>query len=130
MVVPIAVEKYLLEGVPIETTVKNHANLMDFCMRVKVRRTDKLFVGDQQIQNTTRYVVTNSGGALMKHMPPTRNQLLKDIHAPIRKSGVAPTTGWLVTECNSLRDFPAYDINYDFYIQQAHKLTDVINKVM
>ena len=35
-IVPIALEKYFFEGIPIEQTIKNHQNIYDFCLRLKL----------------------------------------------------------------------------------------------
>ena len=31
-IVPIALEKYFVEGIPVEETIKNHKDIFDFCL--------------------------------------------------------------------------------------------------
>ena len=97
---------------------------MLFMKRTKVRRSDKLVIttedSEEQLQNITRYLVTNTGGSLVKIMPPTEGQLKKSPTAPDRR--VRIDAGWTVTPCNDLSNKTNFDINYDYYIKEAKKL--------
>jgi len=74
LVIPKAAEAALIHGKDIEEFVMNHQDRMDFMLRVKVPRSNKLisiddFGVEQQEQNICRYYVSNSGVELVKIMP-------------------------------------------------------------
>lgn len=74
LVIPKAAEAALVRGEDIETFIKSHKDRMDFMLRVKVPRSNKLisideFGVEQQEQNICRYYVSNNGVELMKIMP-------------------------------------------------------------
>jgi hypothetical protein len=122
LVVPKVAEKVLLEGAPIRETVENWPDLYDFMLRVKVPRSSSLVIeyreqwGDTQhpLQNTTRYLITKSGGHLFKQMPPLKGK------QEWRKIGVE--SGWGVQPCNDIRDSGRLPIDFDYYIREVEKL--------
>ena len=121
LVVPKVAEKVLLEGAPIRETVENWPDIMDFMLRVKVPRSSSLVIeyrehGDQQhpLQNTTRYLITKSGGHLFKQMPPLKgNELWRQI-------GVE--AGWKVTPCSDVSEARGARVDYDYYVNEVEKL--------
>ena len=76
LVIPKAVEAYMVHGQCIDDFIKNHTDKFDFCLRAKVPKTNKLvmrypdFNLDVPLQQITRYFVTNTGGFLIKIAPP------------------------------------------------------------
>ena len=112
LVVPKVAEKVLLEGSPIRETVENWPDIMDFMLRVKVPRSSSLVIeyrehGDQRhpLQNTTRYLITKSGGHLFKQMPPLKGKELW------RQIGVE--AGWKVTPCNDVSEARGVEVDLD-----------------
>jgi len=77
LIVPKAAERALLYNENYEQFIQQHDDIYDFMLRVKVNRTSKLFSGDQQIQNTTRYYISTDGERLFKHMPPIASSTKK-----------------------------------------------------
>ena len=74
LVVPKAAEAALVHGKDIESFIRGHEDRMDFMLRVKVPRSNKLisidsFGGEKQEQNICRYYVSNNGVELKKIMP-------------------------------------------------------------
>ena len=73
-IVPIALEKYFFEGVPIRETIRNHNNIYDFCLRLKVNKSvDALYehlenseLKSDLLGNNIRYYVSVKGGSLVK----------------------------------------------------------------
>lgn len=126
MVVAMAAEKALVHGVPVEETVRNHPEPMDFMLRTKVPRSSRLMLESDdgraiQQQNITRYYISDAGGSLVKVMPPTPAQVAKNADAPERRISI--NAGWTVWPCNDL-DSPGPAFNYDYYIQEANKLVE------
>jgi hypothetical protein len=121
LVVPKVAEKVLVEGAPIRQTVEEWPDLMDFMLRAKVPRSSKLLWGEEQIQNTTRYLVAVEGAPLTKVMPPLKAK--PDVW---RRIGIE--SGWNVTVCNRI-DRENYDhhhlremVNHDYYVSEVEKL--------
>ena len=114
LVVPKVAEKVLLTGAGIRETLSQWTDIHDFMIRVKVPRNGHLQWGDDKVQNTTRYLVTEDGKPLRKWLPP-----LKD------KSdwrGFAVQAGWLVQVCNDIKDAEGVRINLDWYATEIEKL--------
>ena len=110
---------YLVNGTSIEKFIYNHTDKMDFLLRTKVPRTCILLHGDRQVQNVTRYYISNTGHPLLKIMPPTKKK-------PGINRAIGINKGWLATECNTWNDNLS-GINYKYYIQEAEKLTGCVN---
>lgn len=74
LVVPKAIEHYLVHGQDIKDFITNHKDPYDFCLRGKVPRSNKLVMrwgamGDQELQRITRYFIAKQGGSLVKIAP-------------------------------------------------------------
>ena len=123
LVVPKVAVKCLIEGVSIPDTVRGWPDRLDFMRRVKVRGSDRLMWGDEEIQRTSRYYVTTvpHGRPLVKSMPPLPRTPDKPRPAGICK-------GEVVQVCNRLSDATA-PINYEWYIQEVLKLTGPVMNV-
>lgn len=117
LVVPMAAEAALVRGENIENFIRNHDDAFDFMLRAKVDRTSKLMYGETQIQNTSRYFIANHGEKLVKVMPPHWRK-------PDHWREFAINKGWLVRECNDIRDANPWDVNFDWYIKEVHKIVD------
>ena len=120
-IVAIALKNYFVNNIPIEETIKNHTNIYDFCMRLKINSSSKAFYnkfenGDVQqipLNRTTRYYVSNKGGGLT-----------------IYYNGSTEVTrvnkGYVATLFNNYVELDNYDINYKFYINEAYKIHDAV----
>jgi hypothetical protein len=61
LVVPKAVEAYLLKGTPVEQFIRNHPDDHDFTLRTKIPRSDQLMFNDTEpLQRITRYIVSTN----------------------------------------------------------------------
>ena len=148
LVIPKAAEAFVLFGKEIESFIINHPDKFDFMLRTKVPRSSKLYYGDTQIQNVTRYYVSNSGERLLKVMPPIPKKgflyrLDKDeqaVHtkgdiARLEKKGyerigeviikkerhIAIQSGFVVKICNDIKRYDG-DINFAYYIEETKKM--------
>jgi len=117
LVVPKVAEQVLIYDKPIRETVMNWPDKMDFMLRVKVPRSSRLFYvcghDEQQVQNTTRYYVSQGGGTLIKQMPPLKGK------TDWRRMEVEK--GWTCCVCNDIRD-AMLPINHEYYINEVEKL--------
>lgn len=120
-IIPIALSNYFFKNIPILETLKNHSDIYDFCLRLKINKdweAQYKFIKDFSINTkilskNTRYYVTNSGGSLYKHN-------IKDN----RISGVC--VGNVVTIFNDYFESDNYNINYSFYLKECKKIIDNI----
>jgi hypothetical protein len=120
-IVPIALKKYFINGIPIEETIKTHQNIYDFCMRLKINHSSKAFyntvdengIKQHPLDRTTRYYVSNKGGGLTVYY-----------------NGSTEVTrinkGFVATLFNQYVQQDKYDINYRFYIEEAYKIHDAV----
>lgn len=124
LVIPMAAEAALVDGVPVRDFILNHDNLMDFMLRVKVDRSSRLVLtgqgslwpdGERPLQRVTRYFVAKQGGALIKIMPPLAKK-------PGVERRIGVTVGWTVQEANRMDGVIGTDINMEYYIAEAEKL--------
>lgn len=154
LVVAKAAESALVRGEDIRTFIEGHDDVMDFMLRAKVPRSNRLMWGEEQIQNTSRYYVSTGGDLLHKVMPAKgtigeykranklTDQYFNEVMAEIG-SGVWDerihtknkstyeerrtdlNTGYTVQIMNDMKSLPAVaDINYDWYVIQAEKLVN------
>lgn len=123
-IVPIALKEYFINNISIEKTIKNHSDIFDFCLRLKTnsKSTPKFkYLNDEgnlvikELDRTTRYYISNGGGALIKDFGENRI------------SGV--NIGYSVTLFNNYikKDIKSYDINYNFYISETNKIKNVVS---
>lgn len=113
----IAAFKLLLDGTPIEETVRNCTDIMDFAMCVKSgtsfeRTIYKTNNQELEVNNTNRFVVSRRGiGTLYK---------IKDGSA--HRFPDCPDNIILINGDISEYNLKDLDIDYDFYIRYAHEL--------
>ena len=122
-IVPIALKKYFVDGIPIEKTIKTHQDIYDFCIRLKVNKSyqgEYHHLNNNQyeiinLSKTTRYFISNKGGSLYKKEKSTGKML-----------GV--NVGFVTTLFNKYIEKPMeeYNINYQFYIKECNKIINQI----
>lgn len=140
----------MVHGVDPALFIRMCTNPFDFMCRAKVRRSDKLVWGDQEVQKTGRYFVSNNGQELIKLSPPagkegTYKRAAKitqaeyervmnevnwqwDERVCTKNKSVYETrrsyiqAGYKVTICNDASDFDFNEVNWQWYEQEAKKL--------
>ena len=150
-IVPIAVDKYFREGTRVETTVNESADISLFFIgkraktgKLEYRTTDdKGELVRRKLPKNVRYLITRSGGAIVKVTKATEKQNKKkevvpenqtDLFAPVKprkKSKIEGEnkitsihSGYRMQICNQWKDKPfnEYDVDKQFYIREANKL--------
>ena len=126
-VVPLALERYFVDGTPVEHTIRSHTNLYDFCLRQKATRSfhyegTNRTTGETTVYNKLiRYYVSNDGDKIFKIKNPeciTRAAAVSQIEAG----------EWVCKVCNYLPKRSKVDnVNYDYYIEKANRLVTKIN---
>lgn len=123
-IVPIALERYYVDGVPLATTIHNHTNIYDFCLRQKASK-DFHYEGHSKDGKTIynkliRYYVSNTGEKLLK---------VKNENSDSNAVDVAQVEAgeWLMTVCNKLKPtHPLNNINHAYYIERAERIVHKI----
>jgi hypothetical protein len=126
-IINIALEQFYVQGIPVDTTVRNHTNLYDFCLRQKASRDFHYEginrqTGEKEIYDKLiRYYISNSGVKLLK----MKNEECQTNAAKISQVEAGE---WLATVCNYLpKDSVVENINYEYYIEKANR---IINKIL
>jgi hypothetical protein len=123
-VVPIALERYYCDDIPISDTIANHNNIFDFCLRQKASK-DFHYEGKEggrvnMYNKLIRYYVSKTGEKLLK----VKNPECLSNAAPISQVEAGE---WVMTVCNKLsKDHPLDNINHSYYIEKAER---IINKI-
>lgn len=122
-VVPIALERYFVDGVDVRETITSHSNPYDFCIRQKSTK-DFHYEGYRKGHPPTvynkliRYYVSNEGEKLMK----IKNEG-SDSGAP--NAAQVEAGEWLCKVVNYLpasTDVKSMNINYEYYIEKAESM--------
>jgi len=154
LVIPKAVEAYLLRGVDPVKFITNHTQGFDFMLKAKVPKNSYLLLGGDKIQNTSRYYVSKVGDQLTKVSPPTTGYEIGWFKKANGVSecdyfSVSPTdhdpryhtknkskytqrstdfeAGWFVSLCNDAQDFNPLNINIEYYAKRAWTLINNVN---
>jgi len=121
-IVPIALYEYYVNGIDIETTIREHTDIYDFCI---ARKSDKKFTNEyhylkdgsehaiDELQRTNRYFVSTNGGKIYKHDKNTGK--IADV-----------CVGHNVTLFNDYYKADDYHIEYGYYISRARKIKELI----
>lgn len=125
-IVPLAVKEYFINGTSIEETIRNHTDIFDFCLRLKINsKTKGTFryvdsncnIIDSNLSRTTRYYISSglNSGILLKQFDDGK------------VSGV--NVGYSAKIFNKFEEKPMkdYNINYGFYIVEAYKLKNAVD---
>jgi len=114
-VVAIAVQKYFIENIPIEKTIRSHVNtdmyaILDYCMTIKCGKDYKMMWGEDKQQKTNRYYASRAGKYLFKVKGSKVSNVLAD--SPVIMANKI-TANTIINKA---------EINYPFYTNKARKL--------
>lgn len=120
LVVPMAAEAQMLQGVPVREFIYNHTDPFDFMLMKKHGKAEKLVTryedGTERVeQKVTRYHVATTGPKLYNVYKPLAK-------APEKERYIAVHSDRAVQICNDVRDFDGSRLDYDYYIREAGKL--------
>lgn len=119
-IIPIAMERYLLKNIPVETTVMSHRNIFDFCIGAKASKDYHYESYDRNgnaevYHRMIRYYVSKDGRKLKK---------IKNEGSEADGNDVSDTEAgaWLCTIANQIDngdDIRSYHINTTYYINKC-----------
>lgn len=134
-IVAIALQEYFINNKPIEETIRNHKDIYDFQMAKKVGSTysrAEYHAEDskEEIQRSVRYYASNSGGSIYKvkwiedKEVVDKNGVISIV--PAHESIQTLLADSNVTIFNDYIQKEDYDINYQYYIDEAEKIICII----
>ena len=125
-IVPLAIKRYFVNNVPVEETVRNHLSvgnygeienqgIYDFCIGKKIQSNQNYTIEDNEeniIKNITdkviRFYVSADGNYLKKNYSDGRKEIT--------------VGGNKMTMFMDYYDSQNYNVDYDYYINQAYKI--------
>lgn len=119
-VVPRCLYEYFVNGKPVEQTLRETQDILDFCISQKAGQDFKLEYhtvnGVTELQKTNRFYISRRGGALVKRNTKTG-----------ATSGLfVGNTVQLLNDFDERLPFSKYEVNLDFYKKEALKYIDEI----
>jgi len=128
-IINLALEKYFVEGKPVEETIRNHDNIFDFCIGVKASREyhyegiDK--EGGKEIYDRMiRYYVSKEGRKLLK----VKNPDVESDGNDVTQCEAGEWKCMVINKVNKGLPIGNYGINYQYYIDKAEERIFAIEK--
>lgn len=131
-VIRIAAKEYFINGVPIEETIINHKDIYDFCISKKANKGWYFSMSHTPLTNpiklrntkTLRYYVSTNGSIIYKNHIDGRKNFLEAYPKGKENKGKY----WKLKLFNKYKDLPKYNIDYSYYIREANKLINAIER--
>lgn len=129
-IVPIALEKYVVEGIPVEKTILKHQNIHDFLIGVKAGQdyhyefVDRKTNEREEFKRLVVYYVSRNGRTLLKIKNEDSDAKGNDV-TQCEAIDKDDEKHWLCTVANQLdKHLPIeeYDIDYEYYIRKTRKI--------
>lgn len=136
-IIPKAFHDYFVHNTPIETTIKNHTNIFDFCAGVKassspakgkswyeLHSVDNSGIKKEKLSKTVRYFISKKGKWLFKCYSDGSQS---HVEAPLNLGKMKKD--WKVTyfnkswKCDNFKD---YDVCYEYYIHHSKEWVNQI----
>ena len=115
MIIPEALNRYFVDKIPIEETVRNCKDIHKFITYQKVDKKFSVEYNNEIISRINRYYVSTGGYYLYKCIV-DGNGKRTDYTNMLKASGVV-----IVNNLDAVKEFPK-DINYRYYISECYKI--------
>lgn len=122
LIIPEAINKYFVEGISPEETIKSCRDIKKFCTFQKVDKQFGVFYGSQKVTHINRYYMSLYGKPMYKQR--IDNQSGKTYGPQIALCADSP-----VTIYNKFDDIPIErrGINYHYYLGEVYKIIEKMN---
>lgn len=130
-IIPYAIEKYVSENISIEETIRNHKIIWDFLGRKKFKSNMKGIIRwikdgelcEEQTQKVTRYYVAEKGKIFLKRY--------SSVAGKDRYKEEVIEKGYTIELANTIEseNIDDYKIDYKYYIKEAQKIIDSVEKI-
>lgn len=119
LIIPEAINKYFVEGIDPEITIRNCTDILKFCTFQKVAKDFHVEYGGQEVRHINRYYMSTNGQRLMKYK-------LED-GVKVRPTNMCADSG--VTLYNKFDDISISHrhINYRYYLNEVYKIITPLN---
>ena len=121
LIIPEAINKYFVEGIKPEETIKNCKDILKFCTFQKVDKKFEVFYGDERVTHINRYYMSTDGKLIYK----------QEVNPEGKKIGkaIALCADSPVTIYNKFNDISIENrnINYRYYIKEVYKIIEKMN---
>lgn len=125
-IVPLAVKRYFVNNIPVEETVKNHLSsgnyedlenqgIYDFCIGKKIQSNQ-----NYTIEDSGENIIKNIKDKVIRFYVSTDGDFLKKNYSDGRKE--ITVGGNKMTMFMDYYDSENYNVDYDYYINQAYKI--------
>ena len=115
MIIPEALNRYFVDKIPVEETVRNCKDIHKFITYQKVDKKFSVEYNNEIISRINRYYVSTGGYYLYKCIV-DGNGKRTDYTNMLKASGVR-----IVNNLDAVKEFPK-DINYRYYISECYKI--------
>ena len=122
LIIPEAINKYFVEGISPEETVKSCQDIKKFCTFQKVDKQFAVFYGNQKVTHINRYYMSLYGKPIYKQR--FDKQSGKTFGPQIALCADSP-----VTIYNKFNDTPIEKrgVNYHYYLREIYKIIEKMN---
>jgi hypothetical protein len=122
LIIPEAINKYFVEGIDPEETIRNCKDILKFCTFQKVDKKFEVFYGNERVAHINRYYMSINGKIITKQKV--------DQQGKKYGSAIALCADSSVTIYNKFDNTPIEDrkINYRYYIKEAYKIIEKMNE--
>lgn len=120
MIVPMAVKEYFVNGTPIEQTIDNHKNILDFCGRYKASpgwSVEYVYL-EKDKERRINY------GKIYRFIPVVKGGRSMKVNKDGREHHLCESS--MTYPFNVIEDFDFKNINYEFFYKECQKLIQTI----
>lgn len=114
MIIPEALNRYFVDGIPVEQTIRECKDINKFITYQKVDKKFSVEYGDKLVSRINRYYVSTRGYYLYKCE--IENNKRVNYSSMLKASGVV-----IVNNLDEIKEFPK-DVNYSYYIAECKKI--------
>lgn len=122
LIIPEALNKYFVEGIPPEETIYNCKDINRFVTFQKVKKDFEVFYNGERITHINRYYMSTNGGKMYKQKV---NMNGKPFGSATMLCASSPVT--IYNKFDNL-DISERHINYQYYISEAYKIIEKMDK--
>jgi hypothetical protein len=135
VIVPIALQKYFVDKIPIEQTIKECRDIFKFTLGAKSIGQNKLISFNKktqeeiELQKINRYYISNKGIIILKRLPMLEGKIASgqlDIFGGVddgtRESRIEAGSLQTIYNIHTNKPFEEYDINYQYYIDRCQSI--------
>lgn len=127
LVIPYAIMQYFVSNIPVETTIRNHKNIYDFCCSKKISRDYEIYFMEKKTQQLNRFFCSKKGGYLYKRkVKLTENQIKKN-HKPTFEH-IFKESGVILLNDVTDKSPEELGVDFSFYERKAKARIECFNK--